>query len=166
MAATAINPKVVVVSVVLYRARCSDSILASLSSAAPRTWLSTLPDPPDYMHHRHGREEADDKSQGQKGIAAVTNNVSSFTLLVRSFPTLSPLITNIKNPNLFFICKMTVSNSRFQVEGIKGCRDTRTAGLTRCSINNDPVSRIRSRYLMAFSLPELILFHTKKPFQN
>lgn len=93
MAAAAINPKVVVASVVLYRALCSDSILASLSSPAPRTWLSTLPDPPDYMHHRQEREEAGDKSQGQKGTAAVTNNVSSFTLLVRSIPThLSPTL--------------------------------------------------------------------------
>lgn len=53
--AAAINQEAAVVSVVLYQALCPDSSLASLSAPAPRTWLSTLPDPPDNMHHGQRR---------------------------------------------------------------------------------------------------------------
>lgn len=49
LVAAAINQEVAVVSVVLYQALCPDSSLASLSAPAPRTWLSTVPDPPDNM---------------------------------------------------------------------------------------------------------------------
>lgn len=45
----AINQEATVVSVVLYQGLCPDSSLVSLSGPAPRTWLSTQPDPPDNM---------------------------------------------------------------------------------------------------------------------
>lgn len=66
--AAAINQEVAVVTVVLYQAMCPDSRLASLSAPAPRTWLSTLPDPPDNMHCEQTEKEGSFSSKpGEEG---------------------------------------------------------------------------------------------------
>lgn len=57
LVAAAINQEVAAVSVVLYQALCPDSSLASLSAPAPRTWLSTLPDPPDNTDRKPSEKE-------------------------------------------------------------------------------------------------------------
>lgn len=55
-------------SVILYQALCPDSSLASLSAPAPRTWLSTQPDPPDNMHRKHTEKEGSFSSKpGEEG---------------------------------------------------------------------------------------------------
>lgn len=76
-AAAGINQEVAAVSVVLYQALCPDSSLASLSALAPRTWLSTLPDPPDNMHRKQTEKDGGSfKARRRGGIVAITGNVS------------------------------------------------------------------------------------------
>lgn len=76
LVAAAINQQVAVVSVVLYQALCPDSSLAFLSAPAPRTWLSTLPDPPDNMHRKQTEKEGSFKATRGEEIVAITGNVS------------------------------------------------------------------------------------------
>lgn len=102
LVAAAINQEAAAASVVLYQALCPDSRLASLSAPAPRTWLSTLPDPPDNMRREQAEKERSFKAGRQGRIVAITGNVShlpSLPLLILSFSENS-LLLFLKADNL------------------------------------------------------------------
>ena len=85
--AAAINQEVAIASVVLYQALRPDRSLASLSALAPRTWLSTVPDPPESMHREQTEMEGCFSSKaGKEGwIIAITVNIkmSTFCYLIQ-----------------------------------------------------------------------------------
>lgn len=82
--AAAINQEVAIASVVLYRALRPDSGLASLSALAPRTWLSTLPDPAERNApangDRNGGELQFKGSRREGRIIPITVDIKMSTL--------------------------------------------------------------------------------------
>lgn len=77
------NQEVAVVSVVLYQALRPDTSLAALSASAPRTWLSTLRDFLDNMHHIQRMaalvqsQQKRERERQRERIVFITDNVAS-----------------------------------------------------------------------------------------